>query len=37
MIRLGPISLVDCLVTDQQPSPALAQLLNQHKIRLEVV
>ena len=27
MIRLGPISLIDCLVTDQQPVPALAQLL----------
>ncbi|AQY64608.1 MULTISPECIES: DeoR/GlpR family transcriptional regulator [Pseudomonas] len=37
MIRLGPISLVDCLVTDQQPVPALVQLLNQHKVRLEVV
>ena len=37
MIRLGPISLIDCLVTDQQPVPALTQLLNQHKIRLEVV
>ncbi|UCJ16407.1 DeoR/GlpR family transcriptional regulator [Pseudomonas sp. MM211] len=37
MIRLGPISLIDCLVTDQQPVPALAQLLDQHKIRLEVV
>jgi DeoR family glycerol-3-phosphate regulon repressor len=37
MIRLGPISLIDCLVTDQQPVPALAQLLSQHKIRLEVV
>jgi DeoR family glycerol-3-phosphate regulon repressor len=32
MIRLGPISLVDCLVTDQQPSPALTQLLSQHKV-----
>jgi DeoR family glycerol-3-phosphate regulon repressor len=32
MIRLGPISLVDCLVTDQQPVPALVQLLNQHKV-----
>jgi DeoR family glycerol-3-phosphate regulon repressor len=37
MVRLGPISLIDCLVTDQQPVPALAQLLSQHKIRLEVV
>ena len=37
MIRLGPISLVDCLVTDQQPVPALVQVLNEHKVRLEVV
>ena len=37
MIRLGPISLIDCLVTDQQPVPALVQLLSQNKIRLEVV
>ncbi|MFP5429324.1 MAG: DeoR family transcriptional regulator, partial [Gammaproteobacteria bacterium] len=37
MVRLGSINLVDCLVTDQPPSPALNQLLAQHKIRLEVV
>jgi DeoR family transcriptional regulator, glycerol-3-phosphate regulon repressor len=37
MVRLGSISLVDCLVTDQAPAPALTQLLNQYKIRLEVV
>lgn len=37
MIRLGPISLIDCLVTDQQPVAGLCQLLDQHKIRLEVV
>ncbi|KPW84873.1 transcriptional regulator, DeoR family [Pseudomonas congelans] len=37
MVRLGPITLIDCLVTDQPPVPALQQLLNQHKIRLEVV
>ncbi|NAT66458.1 DeoR family transcriptional regulator, partial [Pseudomonas syringae pv. actinidifoliorum] len=29
--------LIDCLVTDQPPVPALQQLLIQHKIRLEVV
>jgi DeoR family transcriptional regulator, glycerol-3-phosphate regulon repressor len=29
--------LIDCLVTDQQPVPALVQLLSQNKIRLEVV
>ena len=37
MVRLGPISLIDCLVTDQPPVPELAQLLAQYKIRLEVV
>jgi len=37
MVRLGSISLVDCLVTDQPPSPALTELLTQHKIRLDVV
>jgi DeoR family glycerol-3-phosphate regulon repressor len=37
MVRLGSISLVDCLVTDRTPSPALAELLGQHKVRLEVV
>ena len=37
MVRLGSISLIDCLVTDREPTPALAQLLSQHKIRLEVV
>jgi DeoR family glycerol-3-phosphate regulon repressor len=37
MVRLGPISLVDCLVTDQTPSAAFCQLLNQHKIRLDVI
>ena len=37
MVRLGSISLIDCLVTDQAPVSALTQLLNQHKIRLEVV
>uniref|UniRef100_A0A1I7Y393 HTH deoR-type domain-containing protein n=1 Tax=Steinernema glaseri TaxID=37863 RepID=A0A1I7Y393_9BILA len=35
MVRLGSISLIDCLVTDQPPVAALAQLLNQHKIRLD--
>jgi DeoR family glycerol-3-phosphate regulon repressor len=34
---LGPITLIDCLVTDQAPAPALMQLLAQNKIRLEVV
>jgi DeoR family glycerol-3-phosphate regulon repressor len=37
MVRLGPISLIDCLVTDHAPVPALMQLLTQYKIRLEVV
>ncbi|SMQ01278.1 transcriptional regulator, DeoR family [Pseudomonas putida] len=37
MVRLGSIDLVDCLVTDRTPTPALTQLLNQNKIRLEVV
>jgi DeoR family glycerol-3-phosphate regulon repressor len=37
MVRLGPISLIDCLVTDQPPVSALAQLLVQHKVRLEIV
>jgi DeoR family glycerol-3-phosphate regulon repressor len=37
MVRLGPITLIDCLVTDQAPVPALMQLLTQSKIRLEVV
>jgi DeoR family glycerol-3-phosphate regulon repressor len=37
MVRLGPISLIDCLVTDQPPVPALQSLLHQHKIRLEIV
>ncbi|MNC77162.1 Glycerol-3-phosphate regulon repressor [compost metagenome] len=37
MVRLGSISLVDCLVTDLPPTPALTQLLNQYKIRLDVV
>jgi DeoR family glycerol-3-phosphate regulon repressor len=37
MVRLGPISLIDCLVTDQHPVPELTQLLAQNKIRLEVV
>ena len=37
MVRLGSIDLVDCLVTDQTPTPTLTQLLNQNKIRLEVV
>ena len=37
MVRLGSISLIDCLVTDQPPVAALAHLLNQYKIRLDVV
>lgn len=37
MVRLGSIALIDCLVTDSAPAPALAQQLNQHKVRLEVV
>jgi DeoR family glycerol-3-phosphate regulon repressor len=37
MVRLGPISLIDCLITDEAPVPALMQLLTQYKIRLEVV
>ena len=37
MVRLGPITLIDCLVTDQPPVPELVQLLAQNKIRLEVV
>ena len=37
MIRLGPISLIDCLVTDQPPVAGLCQLIDQYKIRLEVV
>ncbi|WXL27268.1 DeoR/GlpR family transcriptional regulator [Ectopseudomonas mendocina] len=37
MVRLGSISLIDCLVTDQPPSPAFSQLLHQHKIRLDVI
>lgn len=37
MVRLGPISLVDCIFTDSPPAPALSQLLSQQKIRLEVV
>ena len=34
MVRLGPISLIDCLVSDQQPTAALTRLLEQHKIEL---
>ncbi|MBF7141612.1 MULTISPECIES: DeoR/GlpR family DNA-binding transcription regulator [Pseudomonas] len=37
MVRLGPVSLIDCLVTDGAPSMALSEHLNQHKVRLEVV
>ncbi|KRW62269.1 DeoR/GlpR family DNA-binding transcription regulator [Pseudomonas sp. TTU2014-080ASC] len=37
MVRLGPISLVHSLVTDQPPSAAFCELLHQHKIRLDVV
>ncbi|MCU1716458.1 DeoR family transcriptional regulator [Pseudomonas sp. 5P_3.1_Bac2] len=37
MVRLGSLSLIDCLVTDRAPSAGFMQLLNQHKIRLEVV
>ncbi|MFS0828270.1 DeoR/GlpR family transcriptional regulator [Pseudomonas phoenicis] len=37
MVRLGSISLVDCLVTDRQPSAALSHLLAQNKVRLDVV
>jgi DeoR family glycerol-3-phosphate regulon repressor len=37
MVRLGSIGLIDRLVTDSTPTPALVQHLNQHKVRLEVV
>jgi DeoR family glycerol-3-phosphate regulon repressor len=37
MVRLGSISLIDRLVTDSPPTPALVHHLNQHKVRLEVV
>jgi len=37
MVRLGSIALIDCLVTDSAPTPALVQQLNQHKVRLDVV
>ncbi|MBF8781468.1 DeoR family transcriptional regulator [Pseudomonas fulva] len=37
MVRLGSISLVDCLVTDHAPAQPLVDLLEQYKIRLEIV
>jgi DeoR family glycerol-3-phosphate regulon repressor len=37
MVRLGSIGLIDALVTDSAPAPALVHHLNQHKVRLEVV
>jgi len=37
VVRLGSITQVHHVFTDHAPSPALVQLLNQHKIKLEVV
>lgn len=37
MVRMGSIGLVDCLVTNEAPAPALMAVLNEHKVRLEVV
>ncbi|MCP8464424.1 DeoR/GlpR family transcriptional regulator [Pseudomonas sp. ZM23] len=37
VVRLGPISLVSRVFTDSPPPPAVARLLNQHKVHLELV
>ncbi|WP_375737905.1 DeoR/GlpR family DNA-binding transcription regulator [Pseudomonas boanensis] len=37
VVRLGPISLVDRLFTDHQPSPALARLMAENKVQFERV
>lgn len=37
LVRLGPIGLVDRLFTDAAPPPAVARLLAQHKVQLELV
>ncbi|MCY1266451.1 Glycerol-3-phosphate regulon repressor [compost metagenome] len=37
MVRLGSITQVDRVFTDAQPAPRLAQLLAEHKVKLEVV
>jgi DeoR family glycerol-3-phosphate regulon repressor len=36
MVRLGPISLVDRVSTDSAPPSAVARLLAQHKVQLEL-
>ncbi|WP_374439728.1 DeoR/GlpR family transcriptional regulator [Pseudomonas panipatensis] len=36
MVRLGPISLVDRVFTDSAPPSAVARLLAQHKVQLEL-
>jgi len=37
VVRLGSITQVHRVFTDHQPLPGLLQLLNQHKIKLEIV
>ena len=36
LVRLGPIDLVDRLITDRAPPAAVARLLAQHKVQLEL-
>ncbi|WP_160287586.1 DeoR/GlpR family transcriptional regulator [Pseudomonas knackmussii] len=36
LVRLGPIDLVDRLITDHAPPAAVARLLAQHKVQLEL-
>ena len=37
MVRLGPISLVNRVFTDSPPPAAVARLMSQHKVQLELV
>lgn len=37
VVRLGPISLVTRVFTDSPPPPAVARLLSQHKVHLDLV
>ncbi|WP_236233862.1 DeoR/GlpR family DNA-binding transcription regulator [Pseudomonas tohonis] len=37
VVRLGSIALVDRMITDHAPSPALARLMAEHKVHLDLV
>ncbi|CAN7313930.1 DeoR family transcriptional regulator [Aquipseudomonas alcaligenes] len=37
VVRLGSIALVDRVITDHAPSPALARLMGEHKVHLDLV